>query len=203
MTTGPPGFSRLPPALRRPAVLDACSLLNLCAADPLLDDLAGLGARFHIVPQVRQEVLFLRGDGPGAPARVRVDIETAVQRGTLTPIDLSSQTETDLFLSLVGDGLHDGGRAKGLGGHRGRRCRYPPGDCPADRASRILHHTAKPPLEALVGSGRGTCVGCLMRSGRFSARPTVARPAGDRLSAGNETQLIPCRTCISPKSGCG
>ena len=108
MTTGPPGFSRLPPALRRPAVLDACSLLNLCAADPLLDDLAGLGARFHIVPQVRQEVLFLRGDGPGAPARVRVDIETAVQRGTLTQVGLSSQTETDLFLSLVGDGLHDG-----------------------------------------------------------------------------------------------
>lgn len=108
MTTGPPGSSRLPPALRRSAVLDACSLLNLCAADPLLDDLAGLGARFHIVPQVRQEVLFLRGDGPGAPARVRVDIETAVQRGTLTQVDLSSQTETDLFLSLVGDGLHDG-----------------------------------------------------------------------------------------------
>jgi len=77
VTTGPPGSSRLPPALRRSAVLDACSLLNLCAADPLLDDLVGLGARFHIVPQVRQEALFLRGDDPGAPARVRVDIETA------------------------------------------------------------------------------------------------------------------------------
>ena len=68
--------------------MDACSLLNLYAAGPPLDDLAGLGVRFHVVPQVRKETLFIRGEGPGAPGRVPVD--------------------TDLFLSLARDGLHDG-----------------------------------------------------------------------------------------------
>ncbi len=65
MTPGPPRSSRLPPCLRRPTVLDACSLLNLYAAGPPLDDLAELGVRFHVVPQVRKETLFVRGDGPG------------------------------------------------------------------------------------------------------------------------------------------
>lgn len=81
MTTGPPRSSRLPPSLRRPTVVDACSLLNLYAAGPPLDDLAGLGVRFHVVPQVRKETLFIRGEGPGAPGRVPVDIETSVQDG--------------------------------------------------------------------------------------------------------------------------
>jgi len=88
--------------------VDACSLLNLYAAGPPLDDLAGLGVRFHVVLQVRRETLFLRGDGPGAPGRVPVDIESSVQRGTLTQVDLSSQAEADLFLSLARDGLRDG-----------------------------------------------------------------------------------------------
>lgn len=59
-----PGGSRAQAALGRPVVIDACSLLNLYAADPILDNLARLGTKLFVVPQVRAEALFVRGVGP-------------------------------------------------------------------------------------------------------------------------------------------
>jgi len=109
VTTGPPGSSRLPPALRRSAVLDACSLLNLCAADPLLDDLVGLGAR--MAARKYEHLLLTSAD-------------------VLKVWVASMGVDADTLREMI----------------------------------RRIEHRAS--------------VGCLMRSGRFSARPTVARPAG-------------------------
>jgi hypothetical protein len=127
---------------------------------------------------------------------VRVDIETAVQRGTLTQVALSSQTETDLFLSLVGDGLHDGEAASAaVAASKGFSLLTD--EAPARRvmAARKYEHLLLTSADVLkvwvatVGVDADTLreivrriehrasVGCLMRSGRFSARPTVARPA--------------------------
>jgi len=97
-----------PPPLRRPTVLDACSLLNLYAAGPVLEDLTALGVKLYITDQVGGEALFIRRGGSGEASRIQVRCERLVATGVLIGAGSLSDLEQELMVGLVAEGLHDG-----------------------------------------------------------------------------------------------
>ena len=72
------------------AVVDACSLLNLYAAEGAIDGLSRLGFRLAVVPQVRAETLFVyrvsRDDGEKTP----VNLEPFILAGAVAEVDLNT-----------------------------------------------------------------------------------------------------------------
>ncbi len=99
---------RPPPPLRHPTVVDACSLLNLYAAGPVLDELADLGVELLATEQVSSEALFVRAGDPGQPSRIRVPYGDLAASGALTGVGPLSELEQQLMVDLVAEGLHDG-----------------------------------------------------------------------------------------------
>jgi len=98
-----------PRGLSTTAVLDACSLLNLCAAGNLLQPVAAAGARLHVVSIVAREALYLLkgGEGPDSQDRVPIDIDDMVRASTLIRTDPSTPLENSLlvqFAKQVDDG---------------------------------------------------------------------------------------------------
>lgn len=107
MSAGP-GRPLLLPALGRPTVVDACSLISLYAAGSVLDDLTHLGAKLYAVPQVRDEALFIRQGQPGAAFKVPLDYQGLAAKGVLREAGPLTHAEEALLVAFVTSGLHDG-----------------------------------------------------------------------------------------------
>ena len=87
-------------------VLDACCLINLCAAGDLPAILAALGAELHVSARVLAESYFkLERDEEGRLVPVSIDL--ALGSGLLKSCDVREGEETGLFVRLAAD-LGDG-----------------------------------------------------------------------------------------------
>lgn len=90
-------------------VIDACSLINLCAADGSIEGLFRLGFTFHVSPIAQKEALFVRvkGTGPDAKVKQPLDLDAAIALGAIVVTPFSGVAEEALFVSLAG-ALDDG-----------------------------------------------------------------------------------------------
>ena len=84
-------------------VIDACCLINLCAAGELRNLLTAAGARWYLPSAVRREALFLRVEQPdGTVSQESVELLPFLESGVLTECHPEPGLELDLYLVLAG-----------------------------------------------------------------------------------------------------
>ncbi|MHB8946789.1 MAG: hypothetical protein ACYC6I_09705 [Bacillota bacterium] len=92
-----------------PIAIDACSLINLCAANESIEGLFRLGFTFHLSPITQREALYVRvgGTGPNAKVKQPIDLSAAIALRAIVVAPLAGAVEQGLFVLLAG-ALDDG-----------------------------------------------------------------------------------------------
>jgi predicted nucleic acid-binding protein len=94
-------------------VIDACSLINLCATGELEAWLQVLGSRWHVPKAVQSESLYLRiKHADGTVAREAISLDSAIKSKSLDICEPIGEAETELYLELAV--LLDDGEAMAL-----------------------------------------------------------------------------------------
>lgn len=89
-------------------VVDACCLINLCAAREPRSWLPALGARWHAPTAVLSEAVYLRVElDDGSVERQSLDLQGLVEAGVLLPCHVEGAEETELYVDLAAH-LDDG-----------------------------------------------------------------------------------------------
>ncbi|HEX8696598.1 MAG TPA: hypothetical protein VF746_29530 [Longimicrobium sp.] len=92
------------PDARERVLLDACTLLNLCASGCCERILRESEMRFGVIDYVlRTEALHVQkgGGGPDARERIPVDLKPLVDAGMLDVVEVSGEAEAATFLNLA------------------------------------------------------------------------------------------------------
>ena len=90
--------------------LDACCLINLCAAGKILRAGSGLGLNLHVPCKVVEETLYILQLDPDDPSRLvkhPIELDRYAAAGALQKCDLIGQEEIVLFVQMavqLGDG---------------------------------------------------------------------------------------------------
>lgn len=83
-------------------VIDACSLINLCATGELEAWLRALGGRWHVPKAVQSESLYLRIEqADGTVAREAISLESAIKSKALDICEPVGKEEIELYLELA------------------------------------------------------------------------------------------------------
>ncbi len=94
----------MPVATSKTIVIDACCLLNLCAARKSAGLLDALGYEVLVPDQVLNEARFLRQPDPDAPGELKefpLDLTHRVQSGRVKSCKLVGDEEIALFVDLA------------------------------------------------------------------------------------------------------
>ena len=90
--------------------LDACCLINLCAASKILHAGSGLGLNLHVPSKVVAETLYTLQPDPDDPSRLvkhPIDLDGYTAAGVLQKCDVIGREEIELFVQIavqLGDG---------------------------------------------------------------------------------------------------
>ena len=83
-------------------VVDACCLINLCAAGELRERLSMLGGEWRIPTAVLSEALYLHVErDDGTIEKVAVDLQSFVDESILLPCEAKPGDELDLYVELA------------------------------------------------------------------------------------------------------
>lgn len=83
-------------------IVDACCVINLCAAGELSDLLNAAGGRWYVPSVVRTEAMFLRVEQPdGTIVQEPVDLAPFIESGVLTECRAEAGPELDLYVALA------------------------------------------------------------------------------------------------------
>ena len=83
-------------------VVDACCLINLCAAGDLKSWLKVLGGMWHVPKAVQSETLYLRAEhADGTVTREIISLESAIKANCLRLCEPVNVMELELYLELA------------------------------------------------------------------------------------------------------
>ncbi len=83
-------------------VIDACSLINLCATGELEAWLRVLGGQWHVPRAVHSESLYLRIEqADGTVVREAISLESAIKSKALEICEPIGKEETELYLEIA------------------------------------------------------------------------------------------------------